>query len=150
MNLARTWDYALVGRLMKHPRVFPWLVDDESPQAEDFSPIESDAITYVLVSNPEPVGVFMLVPESAATVHIHTCLTPACWGRKALEATGLVIPWVFENTRHQRLTTMVPSDNLLAMRLARASGMTEYGVNPKSFLRGGVLLDTHLYGISKE
>jgi RimJ/RimL family protein N-acetyltransferase len=150
MRLERTQDYALVKQLMSHQRVFPWLCDDGSPAAEDFSPIESDAITYVLVSDPEPVGVFMLVPESTATVQIHTCLTPPCWGRKALEATGLVIPWVFEHTPHQRLTTMVPSDNLLAMRLARASGMTEYGVNPKSYLRGGSLLDTHLYGISKE
>ena len=149
MRISRTFDYELVRALMTHPRVYPWLADDGSPPPEEYEPPESDLLYYLLVEEDGPVGVFLFVPENAATVHVHTCLTPAIWGR-SIEATEAARRWIFENTQFQRITTTIPEDNRLAARLAVRSGMKEYGRNPKSYLKGGVLLDQVLYGMNKE
>ena len=149
MKVSRTKDYELVRSLIAHPKVYPWLADDGSPAAEDFRPFQGDAIYYLLVEEQTPVGVFMFVPENAATVQVHTCLTPAVWGR-SIEATNAAKRWIFEHTKFQRITTTIPENNRLAQRLAVRSGMKEYGRNPKSYLKGGVLLDQILYGMNKD
>jgi RimJ/RimL family protein N-acetyltransferase len=58
--------------------------------------------------------------------------------------------WLWANTPCLRAVTNVPSDNPIAYRFGSRAGLKEYGRNPRSFLRGGVLRDQILMGISKE
>lgn len=142
----RTFDYEFVRRVITHPKVFPWVTDDKSPAPGDYRPIEGEFVYYVKVGDE---GVFVFVPENCATVSVHTCLTPALWGR-SVEAAEAAKRWIFENTAFQRITTTVPQNNRLAQRLAERVGMTRFGRNPRSWLKGGVLMDQLLYGINKE
>jgi hypothetical protein len=43
----------------------------------------------------------------------------------------------------------VPANNRLALSFAKSCGMTEYGLNPQSFLKDGQLYDQVLLGVSK-
>lgn len=146
MKAERTFDYAFVRRVITHPKVFPWVTDDGSPSAKDYQPVTGEGVFYIAIENE---GLFVFMPENCVTASIHTCLTPALWGRSE-EAARLAIQWMFEKTKFQRITTTVPENNPLAMRLARRVGLIEYGRNPKSWMKGGVLMDQILYGINKE
>lgn len=149
LSVERTADYELIARFIRHPRVWPWVSDDGSGEPEDFAPLQSDAVIYILATREHPAGVFVFIPENTATCHVHTCLTPMAWGCSA-ELGRMALDWIFGNTQYLRVTTSVPAPNVLAARLAERVGMERYGVNVRSYLKGGVLHDQVLYGINKE
>lgn len=141
-----------IRQIMAADEVYPHLSDDGSPPAEDFRPVADPRIVYLGVreeSSPEVLGVFMFVPQSYATVEVHTCLRRPLWGM-SLGATLKAAQWIFAHTRFFRIVTSVPAYNRLARRLALDSGMTHFGTNPRSFSKRGVLYDQELFGLSKD
>lgn len=150
MIFKRTQDYELVRQIMTHPRVYPHITDDGSPEADDYSPIQSDQVWYVLVCEEAvTLGLWMLVPQNSICFEIHTCLLPVAYGGLARRAAELMAAWIWANTPCRRLVTTVPETNRLALRFAVRAGMQEYGRNPKSFMKDGQLLDQLLLGMSR-
>ncbi len=146
----RSTDYALIGGIMRHPRVYPHLTDDASPAAADFRPIESDAFCYLVAWDAnELLGLWLLVPQNAVCWEIHTALLPGAWGSRARRAAEVMLAWVWENTPCQRIVTGVPQGNRLAYHFAIQAGMEQYGINEASFLKGGRLLDQICLGINR-
>lgn len=112
--------------------------------------MDAEGLVWLLVGDGEPAGVFLLHSHNLACWEVHTCLLPRVWGAKARQATQLCRAWMFENTPCQKLITNVPADNLLALRFAKRCGMTPEGVNHKSYLKNGELLDQHVLGLTKQ
>jgi RimJ/RimL family protein N-acetyltransferase len=79
---------------------------------------------------------------------VHVALLPSAKG-KAAELCSGAINWVFNNTQYLRLIASIPEHNNLALKLARSVGMQFVGINSKSFMKNGCLLDQHIFGISK-
>lgn len=151
LNFSRSDDWPLIREIMTHPRVWPHISEDTSPSVDEFVPCEHESFWYVLVSNDTgPLGLFLLQPHNGVHWEVHTCLLPAGWihGSRAIAAEA--IAWLWRHApRLERLTTIVPQNNLLALRFAEAMGMIEYGVNPNSVLKGGQLLDQVLLGMNR-
>jgi RimJ/RimL family protein N-acetyltransferase len=140
----------LIREILRHPRLYDACADDFAPARENFVPREDLESIYLLVKDGgEVLGLFALAPMNQVCYEIHTRILPAGWGKRAKEAALAVIPWVWANTSARRLTTCVPSYNRLAIRFAERAGMTRYGVNPRSWQKGGELFDQVLLGISK-
>lgn len=151
VRVEQLFDARLIDETMRHPRIYPHIKDDFCPEkAYDFVPPIDDAHTYVgAYRGDEYLGLFLLHPHTHILWEVHTCLLPVAWGSTALKCTTACAQWVWDNTPCQRLITAVPEGNELALRLARRSGMGEYGVNPKSFARGGVLISQTLLGMNR-
>lgn len=144
-------DPNLIARVICHPRIWPSVSDDGSGAPEDFRVSISDSIIYLgMYDSDEFIGLFMLHAHNAICWEVHTCLLPIAWGDKAKECATLCIRWMFSNTGCSRLITNVPLKNKLALRLAQAAGMQQFGINEKSFLKDGILFDQIMLGISKE
>lgn len=151
MFVEPTQDSELISSCIRHPRVWPSVSDDGSPLKETFSPVFSESIVYLAAfDRGEFFGIFMLHAHNFICWEVHTCLLPSSWGEKAKRFASLCIDWIFSNTECKRLITNVPSNNVLALRLAKLSGMKEFGVNEKSFMKNGKVLDQIILGISKE
>lgn len=151
MTFERTTDYMLIKAIITHPRIWEHATDDFSPSVEDWQPAQSELVWYVLVKDGDEVlGLFMLVHENAICWKVHTCLLPSAWGKRARQAAREGSQWVFQNSKCKRLITDVPEYNVLALRFATIGGMTQFGVNPKSYQKNGVLHDVYMLGISKE
>lgn len=148
MRIERTFDAEYIKYCLTHEKIWPHIHDDGAYSAEDFEPSVIDNFYWLSVIDIEPVGVFLMHKQNFICYEIHTCLLPEIWGRSQ-ECTALVIAWVFENTPCQRLITNVPAYNKLAARLARRSGMKQFGINEKSYLKNGTLQDQFMFGISK-
>jgi RimJ/RimL family protein N-acetyltransferase len=150
ITVERTLDYELVRSIVTHPKIYPHVADDDAPKAEEWRPLESTVVWHILVRlDGEPAGVFILVPQNAVCYELHTCLLPMLWG-SATEAGRRMFAWMFEHSPCRRIMTNVPDYNRLALRAAQNSGMREFGVNTKSYLKRGILCDQIMLGISKE
>lgn len=147
----RSTDSALIQRIMTHPRVWPHISDDSAPPAADFKPQVAPSLCYVMVEDGETaIGLFLLEQRGAVHVEVHTCLLPTAWVRGSREIASQAVAWLWANCPEiERLTTTVPRNNSLALRFAQALGMLEYGVNPQSFKKGGVLMDQTLLGMNR-
>lgn len=142
---------ALVREIMTHPRVYRWITDDSSPQPWAFQPVEHDGFWYVMVYNDDGVnlGLFLFHPSSDATWEVHTCLLPVAWGMAA-QAARECAEWMWQEVPQlARIVTRVPANNRLALMLAREAGMTQWGVNPQAWRKGGVLWDEYWLGMSR-
>ena len=151
ITVERTFDYGLVNSIMTHPAIYPFISDDGSPSREQFRAPESDCIWYVLAKNDgQIIGLWMAIPLNAVTYEIHTNVLPDHRGKEALDAAKIALEWAWENIPNcQRIVTNIPRFNLPARVFALQSGLSRMGVNPKSFLKEGVLHDVTMLGISR-
>jgi len=150
MTFERTTDYELIKKIVSHPKVYPYVSDDHSPAPQDWKPIENDVVWYVLVKDGgEILGMWIFIPETQVCWKVHTCLLPNAYGERARKAAKLMAQWIWENTTCLRIVTDVPKYNRLAYHFARAAGMQEFGLNPRSYMKSGILHDQILLGMSK-
>jgi hypothetical protein len=153
MRFEFTTDYGLVRSIMTNPRIYHAITDDFSPKRENFLPLTLEGIYYLLVWTEEGIllGLFMLVQHSPVMWEAHTCLLPAAWGhaRGIAKAAARFIWNSKAGHQVQRLITAVPEPNRLALHLALDAGWEEYGRNKRCILRGGVLQDEILLGLSR-
>lgn len=91
----------------------------------------------------------MFEKTSPILFKVHTCVLPIGRGIWANEAAKKMALWIWEHTECQRIVTDVPENNRLALKFAEAAGMQQFGVNPKSYKKGGKLLDVILLGLSR-
>lgn len=177
--LERSTDWPLIQQIVTHPKVYPQVSDDYSPRPEEWEPVQSGDLWYVLVrdltSVPSPyrsgsaaaqirggpgsplhkdrgeiLGLWMLHPHLRSCWEIHTCLLPNAYGSRARQAVQALIPWGWEHLPEcVRVITQVPQYNRIALLFAIQAGMEQYGINPKSYLKGGKLHDMILLGISR-
>jgi RimJ/RimL family protein N-acetyltransferase len=150
LTYSRLYDMNLIAETITHPRIYPHVSDDLSPGRDSFVPCDHTALYYLGVWDElEFLGLWMFAPQNSICWEVHTCLLPHAWGAVAIEATIGAANYIFENTECRRIITTVPRTNLLALRLAKKAGLTQYGVNERSFLKNGELVDQILLGISK-
>jgi RimJ/RimL family protein N-acetyltransferase len=151
IRMDRLFDRALIAETLAHPRIYPHISDDFSPPPDEADTAINDAAIYLGAFRGDSyLGLFLLHAHNGVLFEVHTCLLPAAWGDNALACASGCITWAFQHTPCRRLITSVPTDNPLAHRLAVRAGMSEFGRNPRSILRGGQLLDQVLLGISKD
>jgi RimJ/RimL family protein N-acetyltransferase len=138
----------VVREILAHPAIWPHIHDDGATEP---NPVDHESLYWLLVTDEQgPAGAFLLHAHNLVTYEVHTCLLPRIWGPKAKQAAQLGRAWMFANTPCQKIVTNVPQDNPAALRFAKRCGMTLEGVNRKSFLKNGQLLDQHVLGLTKE
>lgn len=150
MTFERTFDYALVRELIVYPAGYRAAGDDFAPSVTEFAVNEDPRIWYVVAKDgAELLGAFLFLPQSSVCYEVHLALLPGAWGHSS-ECLRGAIAWMFANSPARRIVGAVPAFNRLANRCAERAGMTRYGTNYKSFLKGGTLHDLTLWGASKE
>src|SRR5690348_5923576 len=130
VTFERTRDYELVRQIITHRKLYPWVSYDFSPKPEDFQPVQSEVVWYILAKHSDGtlLGCWILAPQNAVCWEVHTCLLPVAWGSRAQQAARGCIQWVWANSPCLRLVTNVPMYNRLALRFAEAAGLVRFGV----------------------
>ena len=95
------------------------------------------------------VGAFFLHPHNYVTYELHSMVKKENRGRLVREGLMEVGEFMFNSTPCQKIITLVPAGNYRAKFMARFMGMEYEGVNRKSLLRNGKLIDQHMYGACK-
>lgn len=150
MTFEVTRNFKLVREIMTHPRVYPHVTDDFSPEPEEYRPLDHPGVIYVLVRDAgELLGMWVFCAQNGVCWEVHTCLLPSAWGARGKRAARAMAAWVWANTGCQRIVTAVPEYNRLAVRFAELAGMREYGRNERSYKKHGRLMDQILLGLSR-
>lgn len=154
MTFERTSDLDLVRRVLTHPRIYPFISDDFSPPADEYRPVENEAVWYVAardrlaVVQAQLLALWMFVPLNGICWDVHTAVLPCAWGEVGLEAARQLPAWMWANTPCRRIVTTVPTCNRLALHFAVRAGMRIWGYNEASYLKNGLLYDQVCLGIS--
>lgn len=150
MIFQSTTDAALIKAIITHPAIWPYVTDDFASTIEDYEPIIGERTLYMLAFDGiELLGMWMFEICSPICYKVHTCILPNAYGGRAGQAAKEMAEWIWENTTCQRIITDVPENNRLAYRFALKAGMTQFGLNPKCYQKGGLLMDVALLGMSR-
>lgn len=149
--IERTRDYDLIRQLATHPAIYPYIADDYHPNPEKWKPIESDFVAYLIARDYQGAfGFAAFVPKNWACYEAHLGFLPRSYGPVALASFREMLAWIFAHTKAARIVGEIDARNRRAMRFVKAAGFTEYGINPKSWLKDGALRDRVCFGISKD
>ena len=150
ISFERTRNLRLVRGIYTLPRIWPWIGDDYAGDPQVFEPNDNPRIVYLLAREHELiVGLFTFLPQSMICWEGHIILLPRRETRGHVILRG-ALEWMFENTPARRITGSIPAYARLTVQLVKRAGMTQYGLNPGSFMKHGKLEDQVLFGLSKE
>ena len=150
MTFERTFDWDKIKEIVTDESVYRHIQDDFSPSPEDWQPLQDESIWYVIAREGEEIyGLFALIPENKICWKAHPCLLPNTFGYLSRLITQQFIEWLWDNSPCLRLIAEVPETNQIVKKYAMDAGMTQFGVNEKSLMKGGKLQNQVLYGISK-
>lgn|ERR1700730_11059917 len=151
MVFERTYDWTLVKSIATFPRVWASISDDFSPAPEDWEPEQDDRVWYVVAKTDggSVLGMFIFYAENPICWRSHVCMLPESWGIPARQAFREAFTWLWEHSSCLRIIGSVPECNSLALAFALQCGMHKFGINEKSYQKGGRLFDQILFGISK-
>ncbi len=149
MHVERTVNVEYITKCVTHPKIWDMSSDDGSVEVDKYIPVIQDNVYWLSIMHNQPLGVFLLYPHNYVCYEVHTCLLPIAWGMSE-ECAKIGMEWMFSSTPCQRIITNIPEYNELAIRMAVKSGMEQFGVNIKSFLKKGKLYNEVMFGISKK
>lgn len=161
MQIERTQDYDAIRLLACHPAIFPHVSDDWTSNPYSWRPPESKEVFYLIASDQgsngqvfrgivdRALGFAVFVPETRSCFQAHMAFLPRSYGDVALSAFKEMLHWMWNHSTAARIVGQIPIENRRAIAFAKRAGFVEYGVNPKSYLLGGVLRDQVCLGISR-
>lgn len=151
MQFERSTDYELLGSVLRTPALYPFISDDFAPAIEDVAAVENPGLWYILAKDQgDLLGFYLFEPRSPILWEFHTIMplnARALIAMKELLGQG---GWLWSHTPCLRAVTYVPEYNAVALRFGLRAGLTVYGRNPASYLRGGRLQDQILMGIARQ
>jgi len=156
MNVRRATvsDNETIKAIYADESIWPSVTDDGALdiQAINFTDaLNNQGLYFIIIEdNNKPVGIFLFNPWNMACYEMHSAVLPEYRGEGSIEAARLAGMWMFSNTLCQKLITQIPVTNYAARALAKVGGMVQEGINRKSFLKSGKLIDQYIYGICKE
>ncbi len=148
--IERSTDYELIKSLCIHPSIFPHICDDFTSDPRKWEPSRNEQVVYLIAKDREGAfGFGIFVPSNWVCYAAHVGFLPRSYGPQALGHFKAMIAWMWVHTKACRLNGEVCRENRRAIRFAMRAGFVPYGINPKSKLRGGILVDQVCLGLSK-
>jgi ribosomal-protein-alanine N-acetyltransferase len=78
-------------------------------------------------------------------------LSEVHWGKGIMsEAVAVMVEYAFTKTRWLRLFASIYQHNLSSMRVLEKNGFSREAIHRKAVMKGGELLDEHLFALLKE
>lgn len=152
MEFERTRDFRLIKQIITMPAIWKDIIDDFSPAPEQYQPIESEGVWYILARDEgEIVGLFVFEMRSHIVFEMHGLVLPSAWLKgKAKPAALGAIDWMWEHSPAKRIIGHVPVfKHRTRLRFPPKLGMTAFGKDDLSFQKDGRLYDRMCFGISK-
>lgn len=153
IEVERCTDAALLSALIRHPAVYPGVIDDASPPAEQFALPEALVVQDVFLLprvNGVAAGWAWFHPESVALASYHGALLPEFRGGVGVEIGRAVFQHFWEHTLFDKVMALCPMTNKPAQRFNAAMGMRREGTLTRAYRQGGSLVDLVVFGIERK
>lgn len=150
LRIERLFDSQQIKSIISHPEIYPYIIDDGSPSAEDYDPTPLFECCYFLgVFESEIIGCLFFHPENYITYQVHIAILPE-YRKSSTSAMNKSFKWMFENTNCKKIIANVPITNQSAYALVKRAGMKNEGLNERSFMKNNIIYDQYILGITEE
>jgi RimJ/RimL family protein N-acetyltransferase len=149
MIAIRTYDTEVIEGLMRIPEI--WATVAEDGQDPDKFKADCEGECWLLMMNgDEFIGAYNLHSHNSVTTEIHAHVLPA--HRKQFSySTGIAaLQWVIDYTDYQKVIAIIPTIYKNVKRFTCSFGFQEEGINRKSYLKNGEIVDQYILGITKD
>jgi len=154
IEIVRTIDADLLSEIISHPAIYPMIASDHAGPAAEFSIRRAvfDRCNYFLLifDDGELCGGMLFDVQNSVMADVHVFLLPEARGKKAIKYTRACFTWMTDNTRIQKFIAHISVLNKPSYVFAKWVGFKLHGINTKSFLKGGQLVDQYFLGLEKE
>ena len=142
-------DKDILNRIVSHPDVYPHIIDDyaDNSLVDQYGELLLKA-GFPIISDCEGIA-FILMPRSHTVFDVHTIILPESRGRKAIDTAKEIARFVFENTTCKKINSEIRVGDRATMLFALRVGFKKQGINTKSFLLNGELLDQYVVGLER-
>ena len=149
ITLKRSEDKDEIEQIVKDPEIFARI-------SEDGHDIDSYNISmdncYLLVCLDErAIGVWCLHPANSSTLMIHLNMLKE-FRNYGKEAGALIVQWFVETCpqQYQKMNAEIPMTYPEVYHFTKNQGMVDEGINRKSIMKAGELVDQWLLGITRK
>ncbi len=142
-------DQDQVMEFLSDPELFKRIAED-GIQYSDYYPPE-DHIYLGIIEDEKLIGFWWLHPENSTTMEIH-CNILKEYRQHGVEAGWLFLGHVYKDFPEsvQKLNCKIPVIYKDVYNFTRKFGFTDEGIDRKSIVKGGELVDQYILGITRE
>lgn len=133
-----TEDLGEIHAVLRHPDILG--INEDGLEDVDY-PITPVIKYFCMLFDGEPVGIIMAMYRTLTVMDCHISVLKECRGACTGEFMEWAEYWVKNNTDIKKLTVCIPEFNEAAIKRAKKSGFKFEGINTKSFLKDGELID---------
>lgn len=150
ISVERTYDERAIIEIMANPEMVKTIAEDGF-DIDGYKPDVKGTCWLMIKAGEEVIGVYSLEPKNSVTLEIHPQVLPEHRSRYANESLMGVYRWILEEApkNYQKVMSMVPVIHKNVRRFAEMHGFKMEGVNRKSYLKGGEIIDQWLFGITR-
>lgn len=163
--IMRPWHPDDAAALVKHannPRVagnlrdgfpYPYTLPDARKWLEMVGGNKDDIILAIEIEGEAAggIGLHGLKDVYRYNGEIGYWLSEQYWGKGIMsDAVGAMVQHAFTKTRWLRLFATIYEHNISSMRVLKKNGFTQEAIHKKTVMKGGKLLDEHLFALLKE
>ena len=149
MIVSRTYDASVIKQIMTRPDIWK-TVSEDGQKAEAFEP-DMGQNCFLLISDNEVIGLYQLKCMNGVTIELHPMVFPECRSEYGKASCQAVLQWIVDNVDWcQKVNATIPVIYKHVKRFAKSMGFVEEGINRKSYIKDGVLVDQYLLGITRE
>ena len=152
MILKQINDPELIKSIITDPELWERLKED-GLKAENYEPLMTENAMYLGVYVGDLlIGVFSYHKQNSSTINIHANILQKYRKQYAKEAGRLAITYFAYDTHDtiQKLIAEIPVIYKDVYHFSLNNGLIKEGINRKSILKNGELVDTYMLGITKQ
>lgn len=150
IKLRETWDYEFITELLKDDELWPRISEDGIHKSAWEAP--QDSVHYLLcMSEDGTAGLFVVHPLNATALEVHINILQQFRQRHAYDCGKAFVEWFVNRApeNFHKVIAQVPVIYPEVAKFTQKFGFLDEGLNRKSIMKQGELIDQHYYGLTR-
>lgn len=150
MIIEPTQDPIVIKSILTHPDIYPVISSDLAPNPEDYEPTIKGNVFLVGRVDDVPIALFILYPCNDVTAWCHVQVLPEYRKEYAYKFGLAAIAYAWDLLGVSKLVAQIPAIYPNVIAFAERCGFKREGVNTKSHLKDGKLVDCVYVGLERQ
>lgn len=148
ITVERTYNKEAIKRIIFDPVIWDCIAEDGQAKA-DFEPdVDSECWLLMSVDN-EAIALYNIHALNGVTAQIHAHVLPEYRKQHSRETGRIALQYIIDNTDYQKIIAVIPETYDNVIKFTMSFGFVAEGVNRKSIMKNGELIDQWMLGATR-